>query len=277
MCKYISIIKTVTMQTWLNRKIQGPRQVGGGDKKKGGVKPYVTYDRDDPRIQSHSDSLASYNNSNNEYYEQFKYEDDRNRAGEAEYQSRLSDEDREWQRARGVEYKPEPLLSKQEIISRGRKWAEPVTNVKYASDGGDPSKKRHYMNYTPPTATTRPAGVVGPGTPGYSSMKNKSIKPTSFIQRDGYVKAVFFDKPKQEVILKGLEKMPILKGSSKLASPKIIDRKSTSRKFTTSLYNPNPKKNSADYKKYGEVNFGDRRGNKVLNKDQFVSFEKFKK
>jgi len=173
--------------------------------------------------------------------------------------------------------KPEPLLSKQEIISRGRKWAEPVTNVKYASDLGDPSKKRHYMNYTPPTATTRPAGVVGPGTPGYSSMKNKSIKPTSFIQSDGYVKAVFFDKPKQEVILKGLEKMPILKGSSKLASPKIIDRKLTSRKFTTSLYNPNPKKNSADYKKYGEVNFGDRRGNKVLNKDQFVSFEKFKK
>jgi hypothetical protein len=51
-------------QTWLNRRIKGPSAVGGeGDpvkKKKGGVKPYVTYDRDDPRIQAHSDSLAKY-------------------------------------------------------------------------------------------------------------------------------------------------------------------------------------------------------------------------
>ena len=30
-----------------------------GDKKKGGVKPYVTHDRDDPRIQAHSDSLSA--------------------------------------------------------------------------------------------------------------------------------------------------------------------------------------------------------------------------
>ena len=265
------------MQTWLNRKIQGPRQVGGGDKKKGGVKPYVTYDRDDPRIQSRSDSLASYNNSNNEYYEQFKYEDDRMRASAAAYESTLSDEDREWQRSRGYEYKPEPLLSKQEIISRGRKWAQPVTKVKYASDGGDPSKKWNYIN-TNTTDFRKYGGGVAPGTPGYSSMKNKSIKPTSFIKGDGYVEAVFFDKPKQEVILKGLEKMPILKGSSKLASPKIIDRKSTSRKFTTSLNNPNPKKNSAAYKKYGEVNYGDGTGNKVVNKAEFEAHKKlFKK
>jgi hypothetical protein len=69
-------------QTWLNRRIKGPNAEGdpvkkkGGEgdpvkKKKGGVIPYVTYDRDDPRIQAHSDSLASYNNSNNEYYEQY--------------------------------------------------------------------------------------------------------------------------------------------------------------------------------------------------------------
>jgi hypothetical protein len=51
-------------QTWLNRRIKGPSAVGGeGDpvkKKKGGVKPYVTYDRDDPRIQAHSDSLDAH-------------------------------------------------------------------------------------------------------------------------------------------------------------------------------------------------------------------------
>jgi len=265
-------------QTWLNRKINGPSAIGEGDKKKGGVKPYVTYDRDDPRIQAHSDSLASYNNSNNEYYEHMKQRDEKDNASDAAYYSGLSDEDKEWQRARGAEYKPTPILSKQEYVSRGRKWAEPVTNVKYAPDGGDPSKKWHDINYTSPsTATSRSGTLIFPGTPGHSSMKNKSIKPTSFIQGDGYVRAVFFDKPKQKVILKGLEKMPILKGSSKLASPKIIDRKSTSRKFTTSLNNPNPIKNSMAYKNYGEVNFGDGTGNKVLNKDEFNKFEKLRK
>jgi hypothetical protein len=219
-------------QTWLNRRIKGPNAEGdpvkkkkGGEgdpvKKKGGVIPYVTYDRDDPRIQAHSDSLASYNSSNNEYYEQFKYEDDRMRASEAAYESRLSDEDRAWLKSKGVEYKPEPLLSKQEIISRGRKWAEPVTDVKYDSGGGDPSKQWHYVNYKPRTATTRSFGGVAPGTPGHSSMKNKSIKPTSFIHGDGYVDAVFFDKPKQEVILKDLEKMPIRKLKSESTSNEV--------------------------------------------------------
>ena len=263
-------------QTWLNRKINGPSAIGEGDKKKGGVKPYVTYDRDDPRIQAHSDSLASYNNSNNEYYENIKWQDEKMNASGARYWARLSDEDKEWERSKGVEYKPTPILSKQEYVSRGRKWAQPVTKVKYGSDGGDPSKKSHHVSGHS-TDISNYGGTVPLGTPGRSSMKNKSIKPTSFIQGDGYVDAVFFDKPKQKVILKGLEKMPILKGSTKLASPKIIDRKSTSRKFTTSLKNPNPKKNSAAYKKYGEVNFGDGRGNQVVNKAEFNKFEKLRK
>jgi hypothetical protein len=236
-------------QTWLNRRINGPSAVGGeGDpvkKKKGGVKPYVTYDRDDPRIQAHSDSLASYNSSNNEYYEQVKYEDDRMRASEAAYESRLSDEDREWERSRGVEYKPEPLLSKQEIISRGRKWAEPVTGVKYDSGGGDPSKQWHYVNYNPRTATTRSFGGVAPGTPGHSSMKNKSIKPTSFIQSDGYVDAVFFDKPKQEVILKDLEKMPIRKLKSESTTPEKLKSRENMKMLAQTVMGKTGKRESA--------------------------------
>ena len=35
--------------TWLSRKIKGPNAEGDPVKKKKGVKPYVTYDRDDPR------------------------------------------------------------------------------------------------------------------------------------------------------------------------------------------------------------------------------------
>lgn len=56
------------MQTWLNRKIQGPRQVGGeGDKKKGGVKPYVAKDDADyaKRTQMYNDSLAAHNATEN--------------------------------------------------------------------------------------------------------------------------------------------------------------------------------------------------------------------
>ena len=55
------------MQTWLNRKIQGPRQVGGGDKKKGGVKPYIAKDDADyaKRTQMYNDSLAAHNATEN--------------------------------------------------------------------------------------------------------------------------------------------------------------------------------------------------------------------
>lgn len=55
------------MQTWLNRKIQGPRQVGGGDKKKGGVKPYIAKDDADyaKRTQMYNDSLSAYNATQN--------------------------------------------------------------------------------------------------------------------------------------------------------------------------------------------------------------------
>ena len=48
--------------TWLSRKIKGPNAEGDPVKKKNGkgVKPYVTYDRDDPRIQAYSDSLDAH-------------------------------------------------------------------------------------------------------------------------------------------------------------------------------------------------------------------------
>ena len=49
------------MQTWLNRKIQGPRQVGEG------VKPYIAKDDADyaKRTQMYNDSLAAYNATQN--------------------------------------------------------------------------------------------------------------------------------------------------------------------------------------------------------------------
>ena len=48
--------------TWLSRKIKGPNAEGDSVKNKNGkgVKPYVTYDRDDPRIQAYSDSLDAH-------------------------------------------------------------------------------------------------------------------------------------------------------------------------------------------------------------------------
>ena len=263
-------------QTWLNRKIKGPSAVGGeGDppKKKGGVIPYITYDRDDPRIQAHSDSLASYNNSNNEYYENIKWQDEKRNASEAAYESGLSDDMREFRRSHGYEYKPTPILSKQEYVSRGRKWAQPVTDVYYNSGGGNPSEQTHYIN--PNTTDWRKyGGEVAPGTPGHSSMKNKSIKPTSFIQSDGYVGAVFFDKPKQEVILKGLEKMPIRKLKSNYNTPeKLSNRKPET--LSTAYYDK-PRKTSlavtghpGSKKQYATVNRQDKKGTVFLNKAEY--------
>ena len=88
---------------------------------------------------------------------------------------------------------------------------------------------------------------------------------------------------KKERPVDKISKMPILKGSikSKSAPKKLSNRKPTydpPRKFTTSLHNPNPIKNSMAYKKYGEVNYGDGKGNKDLNKAEFDKLEKlFKK
>ena len=49
-------------QTWLNKRIKGPNAEGDPvKKKKGGVKPYVTTNPNDPRIQAYSDSLSVHN------------------------------------------------------------------------------------------------------------------------------------------------------------------------------------------------------------------------
>ena len=49
-------------KTWLSRKINGITMQGEPVKdKKGGVKPYITYNPNDPRIQAHSDSVMVSN------------------------------------------------------------------------------------------------------------------------------------------------------------------------------------------------------------------------
>jgi hypothetical protein len=49
-------------KTWLSRRINGITMQGEPTKdKKSGVKPYITYDPNDPRIQAYSDSLNVYN------------------------------------------------------------------------------------------------------------------------------------------------------------------------------------------------------------------------
>jgi hypothetical protein len=199
-------------QTWLNRKINGPSAIGEGDKKKGGVKPYVTHDRDDPRIQAHSDSLDAH------------------------------------------------------LITEG------FHEIEFASDTG-------YTSIVP--ANTPSLTTTGSDYDYYASqtkMKPSRIVSTNYKTRRDFP---LYDKPKQKVILQSLEKMPILKGSikSKSASElKRSNRKSTSRKFTTSLNNPNPIKNSMAYKNYGEVNYGNGTGNRVVNKAEFEAHKKlFKK
>jgi len=200
-------------QTWLNRKINGPSAIGEGDKKKGGVKPYVTYDRDDPRIQAHSDSLDAH---------------------------------------LLTKYFGENLTANTSIV--------PANTPSLTTTG------RYYMNLASQT----------------------KMKPSRIVSSNHETEREFplYDKPKQEVILQSLEKMPILKGSIKSKSApelKRSNRKSTynpPRKFDTSLNfpNPDPKKNPMRYKNYGEVNFGDGRGNKVLNKAEFEAHKKlFKK
>ena len=199
-------------QTWLNRKINGPSAIGEGDKKKGGVKPYVTYDRDDPRIQSRSDSLDAH---------------------------------------LLTKYFGENLMANTSIV--------PANTPSLTTTG-------QYYDYYASQTKMKPSRIVS------SNHETEREFP-------------LYDKPKQKVILQSLEKMPILKGSikSKSAPEKLSNRKPTynpPRKFDTSLNfpNPDPKKNPMRYKNYGEVNFGDGRGNKVLNKAEFEAHKKlFKK
>jgi len=186
-------------QTWLNRKINGPSAIGEGDKKKGGVKPYVTHDRDDPRIQAYSDSLDAH------------------------------------------------LLTK---------WI-----------GEQPALKKDIFPANTPSLTTK-----GRYYDYYASQTK--MKPSRIISRYDKTEKEFplYDKPKQKVILQSLEKMPILKGSikSKSAPEKLSNRKPT--------YNPPRKFTSSTNKMYGEVNYGDGTGNKVLNKAEFEAHKKlFKK
>ena len=190
-------------QTWLNRKINGPSAIGEGDKKKGGVKPYVTYDRDDPRIQAHSDSLDAHLLTKH--------------FGEVDFAG-------DW--------------IKGEIV--------PANTPSLTGTG-------RYYDYYASQTKMKPSRIV-------SSMdKTEREFP-------------LYDKPKQKVILQSLEKMPILKGSikSKSASEKLSNRKPT--------YNPPRKFTSSTNKMYGEVNYGDKTGNKVLNKAEFEAHKKlFKK
>ena len=77
---------------------------------------------------------------------------------------------------------------------------------------------------------------------------------------------------KKERPVDKISKMPILKGSikSKSAPEKLSNRKPT--------YNPPRKFTSSTNKMYGEVNYGDKTGNKVLNKAEFEAHKKlFKK
>lgn len=60
-------------QTWLNRRIKGPNAEGDPvKKKKGGVKPYITYNPNDPRIQAYSDSLSVHNQYKNKIQPDYK-------------------------------------------------------------------------------------------------------------------------------------------------------------------------------------------------------------
>jgi len=337
-------------QTWLNRKINGPSAIGEGDKKKGGVKPYIAKDDADyaKRTQMYSDSLSVHNQYKNQIQPDFEITSTSWNSKDAkeehqklkvkvdanddyiyeplEESNRVQDAVRakyrgQWEKlegSRGVIGGPYEKLSHQmseEVTKAGKPFWD-IVNQREAEVGKDNNemearmrylKSQHYttknnqlkFEFNKPDPNFTVKGMkpekwekktkegTSYYTGNYEVIENQygsvfgnqiSNDHGLYSKRPDYVQySPKFKKPKQEVRPQNLEKMPILKGSIKLASPKIIDRKLTSRKFTTSLNNPNPIKNSTAYKNYGEVNFGDGRGNKVLNKDQFVSFEKFKK
>ncbi len=223
-------------QTWLNRKINGPSAIGEGDKKKGGVKPYIAKDDADyaKRTQMYNDSLAAYNATqniintlktpnmiveDNAYTDHNYYTNVEGSTGDlnsAPYES--------YSGVKGVAQDIKTLKRTEKSLGN----TESVKSKMYYDGGGRNSTFE--LPYRP-----KPIQTI------------KSPRPD-------------------------MAKMPILKGSikSKSAPEKLSNRKPT--------YNPPRKFTSSTNKMYGEVNYGDKTGNKVLNKAEFEAHKKlFKK
>ena len=268
-------------QTWLSRKINGPSAIGEGDKKKGGVKPYVTTNPNDPRIQAYSDSLALYNSSNQSRVDNilsqggWKYDTD----GNIPKNSNLTQEDKKSY----LEENKKILGNKKGLGYETQSGNDGVIDSSIGGSSDTKAQKELIHRDIAPVSYAnlvdkwyRSSPVIHGKTENEDRPNPNYGKPKAK-DKDGEIIRMFFsvpiyDKPKQNVILKKkdkkIEKMPILKGSikSKSAPEKLSNRKPT--------YDPPRKFTSSTDKRYGVVNYGNKTGDKVLNKAEFEAHKK---
>jgi hypothetical protein len=343
-------------QTWLNRRIKGPSAVGreGGEgdppKKKGGVKPYVTYDRDDPRIQAYSDSLSVHNQYKNQIQPDFEITSTswNSKDAKEEYQklkakvnanndyiykpleesTRVQDVVRakypreQWEKLRGSEgvpggpYQQLARQMDEEVEKAGKPFWDIVDQRKaeVGKNNDEMGARMRYLksqnvttknnqlnfefnkpdpNFTvkgmkPEKWEKKTKEGTSYYTGSYEIIKNKygyvfgekiSNDPGSYSKSPDYIQySPKFKKPKQEVILKGLEKMPIGKLKSNYNTPELSYRKPETFDF---VYYDKPKKTSlavtghpGSEKQYATVNRQDKKGTVVLNKDEYIQENK---
>ena len=329
-------------QTWLSRKINGPSAIGEGDKKKGGVKPYVTTNPNDPRIQAYSDSLSVHNQYENQIQPDYKTtstswnskvakeEHQKLEKKRDAYDDYVYELDPELEKIhQGISAKYEHKFPKlkdskgvkggayenlyDEMVATRKAATEPINKeirkraAEVEVDDLAIGKRMRFLENSHRTTTNNQIkfGFNKPD-PNFTvkgmkpeKWEKKTDEGTSYYTGEYEVTenrygSVFgepasndpglyskspdsvqyspkFKKPTQKVILQSLEKMPMRK----------LNLKSTvqySPKFKKPTYDPPRKFTSPTDKRYGVVNYGNKTGDKILNKAEFEAHKKlFKK
>jgi len=264
--------------TWLSRKIKGPNAEGDPVKKKKDVKPYITYDPNDSRIQAYSDSLALYNSSNQSRVDNilsqggWKYDTDNYthknyELTEKDKKSYLKENQKKLSGKKGLGY--ETQSGNDGIIDR-------------ASGGSSDTKAQKDLIHSH-IAPVKAAPLVDTWMRSSKNISKNLPNPNYgkpyAKDKGGEVIRNFFNvpiyaKPKQEVIVrkKGVEKIPIGKLKSKSTTP----RKLNNRKPSNVVYYDKPKKtsiattgNPGSKTRYATVNKGDKRGTVYLTKSEY--------
>jgi len=275
-------------QTWLNKRIKGPNAEGDPvKKKKGGVKPYVTTNPNDPRIQAHSDSLALYNSSNQFRADNilsqggWKYDTD----GNIPKNSNLTKEDKKSY----LEANKKNLGNKKGLGYEIQAGNDGVIDSSIAGSSDTKAQKELIHTDIAPVSYANLVDTWWRSSKNIESYKDDKIirtpnpnygKPKAK-DKDGEVIRMFFsvpiyEKPKQNVILKKkdkIKKMPIGKlPRIKSTAPKTL----SNRKPENFVYYDKPKKTSLAITsspgrkaRYATVNRGDKKGNMYLTKEQY--------
>ena len=253
-------------QTWLNRRIKGPNAEGDPvKKKKGGVKPYITYDPNDPRIQAYSDSLSVHNqyehmiqpdykttstkwnsnNAKNEYkelnkkynkYIDYEYEPLSKLQGKT-YNKEAYAHAFEEQRNRGKEHEKDAVNIKKRMQYLTSAHRTTTSNqIKYKFD--EPESSFNVKGMTPVSWDKTVVKGKSHYTGGYNVVNNKygsvfgekaSNDSGSYSKKpDSVTYSPKFKKPTQRVILREkIEKMPIGKLKSKSTTPNKLGNRQT--------------------------------------------------